>query len=194
MKKLLTFCALFTLGFNSRAALVEYPYTGSQTFVGGGSQVSRSYTGLMIYDNVATNVTFVSWRGDDKTYKAWTVTNFHFTVVSGPGSANCTVITSSSSGVDTNDLYYLNDYMIKGVNKQLNIATGQNFSFPASFSGSNNRSISPDTNGVEYLETWSETMVFSEARTVADNNHGLTAAQVAANEVSFLQSHGYTLR
>jgi hypothetical protein len=116
----------------------------------------------------------------------------HFTTVTGPESKTYTVITGSASGTDTNGFYHLDDYMISGENDTLSIAANTIFVFPKSFTGSNNRNISPDDNGNEWLETWGETMTFSEGRTKSDNEENLSSDEVVNTLVTGLQSKGYS--
>ena len=177
--------------FKIHAALVEYSYTGKETVIGDGSQETFTYSGIMIYDTVSSNVTFVDWR-KDKTYHVNTDTNLHFITVTGSNSKTYTVITGSASGTDINGFYHLDDYMINGQNDTLSIAANTTFEFPKRLTGSNNRKISPDDNGREWLETWGETMTFSASRTKSDNKENLSSDQVVNTLVAGLQSKGYS--
>jgi hypothetical protein len=191
MKNKLIVLAALLFVFRTHAALVEYNYTGKETFTGAGNQKTYTYSGVMIYDTVSSNVTFVDWRSD-KTYGFSTSTDLHFISVTGPRSTTYTVIAQSASGMNPNGSYHLNDYMISGQNSTLQIASGTKFVFPQSFSGSNNRNLTPDANGNEWLETWGETMTFSGSRTVSDNNANLSSGEVANKLVTQLQGQGYT--
>jgi hypothetical protein len=191
MKQKMIILAVLLFVFRIHAALVEYSYKGEETHIGGGRQEKITYSGMMIYDTVSSNVTFVDWRSD-KTYHVNTDTNLHFTTVTGPESKTYTVITGSASGTDTNGFYHLDDYMISGENDTLSIAANTIFVFPKSFTGSNNRNISPDDNGNEWLETWGETMTFSEGRTKSDNEENLSSDEVVNTLVTGLQSKGYS--
>jgi len=179
--------------FRIHAALVEYSYTGKETYTGDGNQETLTYTGIMIYDTVSSNVTDVSWR-KDKTYHVSTDTNLHFTTVTGLKSKTYTVITGSASGTDTNGFYHLDDYMISGQNDTLQIATNATFVFPKRFTGSNNRDIYPDVNGNDWLETWGETMTFFASRTKSDNDENLSSDEAANAIVTGLQNKGYSER
>jgi hypothetical protein len=190
MKQKLIIVAALLFATGLHAALVEYTYTGKETDTGAGKQDTYSYSGIMIYDTVSSNVTFIDWR-TDKTFHVGTATNFQYTTVTGPGSKNYTVITGSSSGTETNGLYHLNNYLISGGDDTLKIATGTSFKFPKSFSGSNNRSLSPDSNGQEWLSIWNETMSYGQTRTEADNNAGLSSEQVETATVIALEEKGY---
>ncbi len=183
---------LVLLAESTRAALVEYSYTGKETFIGTENQVTRKYSGMMIFDTTSSNVTFVSWRSD-KTYHVSTNTNLHFTTVTGLNSKNYTVITHSASGTDTNGFYHLDNYMISGQNSMLTIAPNTTFVFPKTFSGSNNRGLMPDSNGAEIFETWGETMTFA-SKTQSDNAQALTSGDVVSALVAGLQARGYTQR
>jgi len=141
---------LLLLAGSARAALVEYSYTGKETFIGTANQEIIKYSGMMIFDTGSSNVTFVSWRGD-KTYHVSTNTNLHFTTVTGLSSKFYSVITYSGSGTDTNGFYHLDNYMISGLNSTLTIAPNTTFVFPKSFSGVNNRRLTPNSNGAEIL-------------------------------------------
>ncbi|MGD0208404.1 MAG: hypothetical protein ABSC89_12440 [Verrucomicrobiota bacterium] len=193
MKQKLMVLAALLFAFGIHAALVEYSYTGKETSIGDGNQETYTYSGIMIYDTVSSNVTFVDWR-KDKTYHFNTSTNLHFTTVTGTKSKTYTVITESASGTDTNEFYHLNDYMISGQNDTLQIAANTTFVFPKRFTGSNNRNISPDANGNAWLETWGETMTFSASRTKSDNNENLSSNEVVNTLVAKLQSKGYSER
>lgn len=193
MKQKLIIWGAFLFVFRIHAALVEYSYKGEETYIGAGRQEKITYSGIMIYDTVSSNVTFVDWRSD-KTYHVNTDTNLHFTTITGPESKTYTVITGSASGTDTNGFYHVDDYMIRGQNESLPIATNTTFVFPKSFTGSNNRNISPDENGQEWLETWGETMTFSASRTKSDNNDNLSSDEVVNTLVTGLQSKGYSER
>jgi hypothetical protein len=153
-------------------------------------EMMGSYSGIMIYDTVSSNVTFVDWRSD-KTYHFDTDTNLHITTVAGPASRTYTALTHSSSGLDINGSYNLDDFMISGQNDLLSIAAGTTFIFPKSFTGSDNRAISPDANGNDWLETWGETMTFSEALTKSDNLDNLSSSDVVNIIVAGLQKKGF---
>jgi hypothetical protein len=153
-------------------------------------QKTLGYKGIMLYDTLSSNVTFVDWRSD-KTYHFSTTTNLHFTMILGPKSRTYTVIAGSGSGTDTNGFYHLDDYMISGENETLTIASNATFVFPKHFTGSNNRSIQPDANGKAWLEIWGETMTFWPEGTKLDNNNNLTSDQVVSAQVTWLQSKGY---
>ena len=172
------------------AALVEYTYAGKETDTGAGKQDTYSYSGVMIYDTVSSNVTFIDWR-TDKNFHVTTATNFQYTTVAAPESKNYTVITGSSSGTDTNGFYHLNNYLLIGVNDNLKIATHTTFKFPKNLSGSNNRNLSPDDTGKEWLSIWDEAMSYAQTRTVADNNAGLSADQVENAVIITLEEKGY---
>jgi hypothetical protein len=191
MKKNLIVMASLLFVFSIQAALVEYSYKGEETYIGAGSQEKITYSGIMIYDTVSSNVTYVDWRSD-KTYHVNIDTNLNFTTVTGPESKTYTIISYSSSETTINGFYHLHDYMIRGQNDTLTIATNTTFVFPKSFTGSNNRDISPDDNGNEWLETWGETMTFSESRTKPDNDEGLSSSDVVNLLVTELQNKGYS--
>ena len=193
MKQKLTILAALLFVFRIHAALVEYSYTGKETYTGDGNQETLTYTGIMIYDTVSSNVTYVSWR-KDKTYHVSTDTNLHFTTVTGLKSKTYTVITGSASRTDTNGFYHLDDYMISGQNDTLQIATNATFVFPKRFTGSNNRDIYPDVNGNDWLETWGETMTFFASRTKSDNDENLSSDDAANAIVTGLQNKGYSER
>jgi hypothetical protein len=193
VKQKLTILAALLFVFRIHAALVEYSYTGKETYTGDGNQETLTYTGIMIYDTVSSNVTDVSWR-KDKTYHVSTDTNLHFTTVTGLKSKTYTVITGSASGTDTNGFYHLDDYMISGQNDTLQIATNATFVFPKRFTGSNNRDIYPDVNGNDWLETWGETMTFFASRTKSDNDENLSSDEAANAIVTGLQNKGYSER
>jgi hypothetical protein len=84
--------------------------------------------------------------------------------------------------------------MISGENDTLPIAANTTYVFPRRFTGSNNRSLSPDVNGQEWLETWGETMTYSASRTKADNNKNLTSDDVVNTLVTKLKNEGYAER
>jgi hypothetical protein len=193
MKQKLTILAALLFVFRIHAALVEYSYTGKETYTGDGNQETLTYTGIMIYDTVSSNVTYVSWR-KDKTYHVSTDTNLHFTTVTGLKSKTYTVITGSASRTDTNGFYHLDDYMISGQNDTLQIATNATFVFPKRFTGSNNRDIYPDVNGNDWLETWGETMTFFASRTKSDNDENIGSDEAANAIVTGLQNKGYSER
>ena len=193
MKQKLIVLAAWLFVFGIHAALVEYSYAGKETETGDGSQKTFTYSGIMIYDTMSSNVTYVDWR-KDKTYGISTDTNLHFTTVTGSNSKTYTVITGSASGTDTNGFYHLSDYMISGQNDTLPIAANTTFEFPKRFTGSNNRDIIPDVNGEEWLRTWGETMTYAASRTKSDNNANLSSDEVVNALVTELQSKGYSER
>jgi len=191
MKQKLVLLAALLFLFRIHASLIEYSYTGKKTEIGAGNLETYTFSGIMIYDTVSSNVTFVDWL-KNKTYHVNTDTNLHFTTVTGLKSKTNTVIAGSASGTDTNGFYHLDDYMISGENDTLSIATNTTFVFPRRFTGSNNRSISPDDNGNEWLATWGEKMPFSASRTKSDNNENLSSDEVVNSLVTKLQSKGYS--
>lgn len=191
MKQKLMILAALLLATQLHASLVEYTYTGKETDLGAGKQDTFSYSGIMVYDTVSSNVTFIDWRSN-KTFRVSTATNFQYTAVAGPSSKNYTVITASSSETDTNGFFHLNNYLISGVDETLKIATDTTFKFPKTFTGTANRNLSPDDNNQEWLSTWEENLSFSQSRTVADNNAHLTAAQVETAAAINLSEKGYT--
>jgi hypothetical protein len=192
-KKYLVIVAGLLFIFRIHAALVEYSYTGKETFIGNGTQETLTYSGIMIYDTESSNVTFVSWR-KDKTYHVNTDTNLYFTTITGSKSKTYTIITGSGSGTDINGFYRLDDYMINGQNESLPIAANTTFMFPKRLAGSDNRSIYPDVNDNAWFETWGETMTFFASRTKSDNNANLSSDEVANAIVTGLQSKGYSER
>ena len=97
MKQKLMVLAALLFVFKIHAALVEYSYTGKETEIGDGSQETFTYSGIMIYDTVSSNVTFVDWR-KDKTYHVNTDTNLHFTTVTGPAVSE---FVTSMQGINT---------------------------------------------------------------------------------------------
>jgi hypothetical protein len=177
--------------FRIHASLIEYSYTGKKTEIGAGNLETYTYSGIMIFDTVSSNATFVDWL-KNKTYHVNTDTDLHFTTVTGSKAETYTVITGSASGTDTDGFYHLDNYMISGQNETLQIAANATFVFPKSFTGSNNRSISPDDNGNEWLATWGEKMTFSASRTKSDNNENLSSDEVVNSLVTKLQSEGYS--
>jgi hypothetical protein len=193
MKKKLIFGAALLFTFGIQAALIEYSYTGKATETGAGNQETSTFSGKMIYDTGTSNVTFVDWR-KDKTYHFDTSTNLHFTTVTGPKSKTNTDMAESASGTDTNGFYHLDDWMIRGQNDTLAIATNATIVFPRLFTGSNNRSLSLDENDQQWLETWGETMTFSASRTKADNNENLSSDEVVNTLVAGLLSKGFSER
>jgi hypothetical protein len=210
MREKLIFGAALLFAFGIHAALIEYSYTGKATHTGAGHLETHTFSGIMIYDTGTSNVTFVDWRSEKmkivdtvtdarsttivKTYHVNTDTNLHFTTVTGLKSKTYTVIAGSASGTDTNGFYHLDDYMISGENDTLPIAANTTYVFPRRFTGSNNRSLSPDVNGQEWLETWGETMTYSASRTKADNNENSTSGDVVTVLVTGLKNKGYLER
>jgi hypothetical protein len=193
MKQKLMVLAALLFALEIHAAVVEYTYTGKGTYTGGGYQGIIPYSGIMIYDTVSSNVTFVSWRRD-KTFHVSTDTNLHLTTITGLKSKTYTVITGSGSGTDSNGFYHLDDFMISGQNYPLPIATNTTFVFPKRFAGSNNRSLSPDAGENAVLETWGETMTFFASRTKSDNNANLSSDDIVNGLAASLQSKGYSER
>jgi hypothetical protein len=183
--------AALAFAFRMQAALVEYTYTGKESDTGDGKQSTYAYSGLMIYDTVSSNITFVDWRSD-KTFRVSVSTNFQYTTVTGSGAQNYVAITESSSATDTNGFYHLNDYLLTGFVNTLKIKDGTNLKFPRHFDGSNNRSLYPDANGKEWLSTSDESMNFAQTRTEADNNANLTSEEVESEQVIELEERGYT--
>jgi hypothetical protein len=191
MRRALAILATIPIIFalTAHAALIEYDYTGRDNYSGGGSQSIVTYAGVMIFDTISSNVTFVDLRSDH-TYH-WSVdTNLVFTTIGLKDSITRTVITDSEGGIDTNGYYHLNDYMISGQNVTLTISSNATCTFPRTFSGSNNRNISADTYGTYRLKTWGEHMTFSPARTIPDNNQGLSASNVLNIILNELQTKG----
>jgi hypothetical protein len=191
MKQKLVLLAALLFLFRIHASLIEYSYTGKKTEIGAGNLETYTFSGIMIYDTVSSNVTFVDWL-KNKTYHVNTDTNLHFTTVTGSKAETYTVITGSASGTDTDGFYHLDNYMISGKNETLQIAASSTVEFPKRFTGSNNRSISPDDNGNEWLATWGEKMTFSASRTKSDNNENLSSDEVVNSLVTKLQSKGYS--
>ena len=174
-------------------ALVEYSYNGEVTEIGSSNQQNFTYSGIMIYDLISSNLTFVDWRSD-KTYHVREATNLQLNTVAGTKSKTYTVITQSESGTDTNGFYHLNDYMITGQNETLRIAAHTTIAFPKYFAGNNNRYLRPDANGKEYLGIWSEKATFSPTRTESDNNHKLSSSDVVLAIIRELQKKGFSAR
>jgi hypothetical protein len=194
MKYKLIILTALSFVFQIHASLIEYSYTGAETQTGGGNQNSYTYSGIMIYDTGSSNVTFVSWRDwrGSKTYHSDTDTNLHFITITGLKSKTYTVMAGSGSETDTNGFYRLNDFMTSGENATLQIATGTKYVFPEKFNGSNNRNISPDDNGNEWLGIWHETMTFSASRSKSDNDQNLTSDEVANALAAELRGKGYS--
>jgi hypothetical protein len=191
-QKMMILAALLSI-FRIHASLIEYSYTGKKTEIGAGNLETYTFSGIMIYDTVSSNVTFVDWL-KNKTFHVNKDTDLHFTTVTGTKAEIYTVITGSASGTDTNGFYHLDNYMISGKNETLQIAANATFVFPKNFTGSNNRSISPDDNGNEWLATWGEKMTFSASRTKSDNDENLSSDEVVNSLVTKLQGKGYSER
>lgn len=189
MKRTLIASASLFLTLTLHAALIEYNYTGRETFTGAGTQVTYTYSGVMIYDIISSNVTFIDIRSDH-TYHYGTHTNFHFTAVSAKNSTTTTVLNDCQSEIDSNGFYHLNSYMITGQNATLTISSNATYTFPKKFSGANNRALNANTSGTFQLETWGETMTYSPARTIPDNNQGLTATDVLNAIINEIQTKG----
>ena len=82
-------------------------------------------------------------------------------------------------------------YLITRVrNVSPTISSNATYTFPRTFSGTNNRNISADTYGTYRLKTWGEHMTYSSARTISDNNQGLSASNVLDNILNQLQTKG----
>jgi len=191
MKKTLMILTAILFAWSSQAFVIEYNYNGKETDMGANQQSTFNFKGLMVYDTVTSNITYVTWK-TDKTYHVSTITNFTYTTVISPGNTPNTVITSSFSETDSNGLYHLNNYMLSGQNITLHIAARTNVKFPKIMSGTNDRDLAPDDNGNEVLATWNENMTFSEAKTDADNDANLTSDEVANATILGLRQKGYT--
>ena len=93
--------AAFLFALNIHASLIEYDITGKETDTGNGTSDTYSYKGLMIYDTISSNLTFIDWM-TGKTYRTYTITNFQFSMVSGPSAQQNVIIRQDISvlGVD----------------------------------------------------------------------------------------------
>ena len=191
MKKIIALAVSLLVAIGLRASLVEYTYSGKVDVIGGYGQGAFGFHGVMIYDTGSSVVTFVDWHSD-KVLHSNTVTNFQVVTVNGALSKSYTVIAGSSSGIDTNGYYHLDDYMIQGQNVTLLVSSNNSITFPKRLAGSNNREIIPDDSGEPWLETWGETMTFWATRTKADNNQNLTMDQAVSSLIAWLEQKGYT--
>lgn len=179
------------LALRIHAALIEFDSKGKETDIGARNKDSFSFDGLVIFDNVSSNVTFVEWRKSNKTYHTFTITNFNYTTVVGPGSQQNLVVSTAASGPDTNGVYNLNTHLLTGAFDTLRIAHNVNFKFPKKFEGNNNSSLGPDESNNEWLATWDESLDFDSKKTQNDNNASLPADQVVAAVIVGLQEKGY---
>ena len=180
------------LALETRAALIEYSYSGKETDTGAGHESSFNFKGLMIYDTVNSNLTYVTWKASDHTLHESIATNFTFTTVIGRANIPTTVITESVSGTDTNGFHFLNNYMLSGDNSLLHIGVHTDVRFPRKLSGTNDRSLEADIDGNEFLAVWNENMNFEERQTDEDNNANLTSDQVANAQIVSLEEKGYS--
>jgi hypothetical protein len=192
MKKTLILLTAMLLALETHAALIEYSYNGKETDTGAGHETSFNFKGLMIYDTVNSNLTYVTWKTIGRTFHESIATNFTFTTVNGRANIPTTVITESVSGTDTNGFYFLNNYMLSGDDSTLHIGTHTDVKFPKKLSGTNDRSLEADIDGNEFLATWDENMTFEEHQTDEDNNANVTSDQVANAEIVSLEEKGYT--
>jgi len=174
------------------AALIEFDSKGKETDTGARTQDTFNFQGLVIYDTVSSNVTFIEWRTDNKTYHSFTSTNLNYTAVTGPGSQSNLVISRASSVTDTNGYFHLDAYVLTGVVDTLHIARDLNVRFPKNLDGASNHSLDPDNSGNEWLAAWTESLKFDQKLTNNDNDAGLTGAQVASAFIVGLQQQGYT--
>ena len=156
---------------------------------GGGYERLFTYTGLMIYDTESGEITFMHWNAN-KIYTVSTSSSYHKVDLAGANGRSFTVLAASGSHIDEYGNYYLFNNLMQGLNRSLTIATGATFSFPSVLTGNNNRSIQPDNDGNERFYVWTETFNFAKA-TVADNNAGLTAADVVARVSANLEAKGF---
>jgi hypothetical protein len=191
MKKIMILLTAMLLALETHAALIEYSYTGKEADTGAGHASTFNFKGLMIYDTVTSNLTYVTWK-TDRTFHESIATNFVFTTVRGAGNVPTTVITESVSGTDTNGFYFLNNYLLSGVNILLHVGVHTDVRFPKSLSGTNDRTLEADTDGNEWLATWNENMLFEQKQTIVDNNANLTSDQVANAQIISLEELGYT--
>ena len=190
MKKLLSLTTLLFLVFSARADVVEYNYTGSQTFKGSGYELSAGYSGLMIYDTSNASLTFIGWS-TNKTYWVNYSTNYHGVTIQGAKGRTFTALARSSSGLDQYNYYHFSNNLLQGLNKTLTIATGRTALFPGSFSGSS-RDIYPDGSGSERLQISTASFSYAQTRTVADNNNFRSVAEIVNIMTASLQNRGYS--
>jgi len=79
-KKRVIILAGLLCALSVQAALVEYTCNGKETYIGAGRQVTRTYSGVMIYDTVSSYVTLSLQHGHQFTFRHgdWTlVENLH---------------------------------------------------------------------------------------------------------------------
>ncbi len=192
MKQKLLIVVTLLLALRIHAALIEFDSKGKETDIGARTRDTFNFSGLVIFDNVSSNVTFVELRTSDKIYHTYTITNFNYTTVVGPGSQQNLVVSTATSGPDTNGLYNLNSRLLTGTVEKIRIARDLVIRFPKKFEGNSNTSLSPDNSSNEWLTTWDETLQLDGKRTMNDNNASLPVDQVVNAYIVSLQEKGYT--
>ena len=194
MKQIVAFILLLVCVVQADAKLVEYTTTGIEKKIGAGNESSSRYGGLMVHEVGTTKFTYISWSPSSvkKEYFVSTVTNNHLTTIEGANYVSSTVVTHSIAGtLKTNGMFVLHDYMMRGINQTLTIDENVRIVFPARFSSPGNRELWADTNLAPVLTFWSDTFVFSAARTLADNQANKTTEDVISDMSVWLEGRGY---
>jgi hypothetical protein len=173
--------------------LLVYKYTGTETIVTTGEDLTFPYSGLMFFRPDNTNVTYIGWAtiSGKKTY--WVNSNspaLFITIQGNPGQSY-TLFGDAGAGYDDNGQAHFNCDSIKGWNSTLAIGTKQTFVFPNTLAGENTHAYPDSVTGHMKLDEATSLFTFAAVNTLAANNGGQTLLDLIQAEVKTLLIQGY---
>jgi len=176
--------------------ILDYTYSGSDTIISSGTELTYNFSGQMFFVPSTTNGTFVGWaniRGH-KLYWVSPFADYHVVTVSGSAGRRYTVFGKAGEFVDSSDFTHIWSYVHTGQNELLNIGTGQQFSFPRTMTGDSTHLYPATLAGNMILDQTHSTYTFSPTDTRAANNQNKTMQALVNALTARLQSAGYALQ
>ncbi len=173
--------------------LLVYGYSGVDTVVTKGQELTFPYSGLMFFIPDNTNGAYVGWATiqGKKTYWINSISNSLWITIPGNAGQGYTLFGDAGSGFDDNGQAHLHCNLLKGWNTTLSIGTKQTFVFPSTFAGENIHAYPDSETGQMKLAQATSKFTFVMSNTRTANNTGQTLADLISNQVKILQQAGF---
>jgi hypothetical protein len=186
---------------NSESALLTvtaqtvlvYKYTGTETLVSTGQDLTFSYSGVMFFVPDNTNGTYVGWATikGQKTYWVNSVSQSLLITIPSVRGQSYTLLGDARSGYDDNGFAHFRCNFIKGWNTSLQVGKGKTFVFPNAFAGENIHAYPDSQTGLMKLDDSTSSFTFAASNTQTANNNGQTLLDLINNQVKILKLDGY---
>lgn len=187
MKRLMRCCAVIwtlTAMLPARADVMVYQFRTTSRLIGQGTEAAGRSRGYLVWDLNGNHFTWVAY-GSSQGVKCYKVTTGDPLVVNVAGFAGRSLTTFSAAG--GGEERYFQDFN-QGQNVTLRQRSGYTIQLPRIFKGDSRNLV---TGASARLTSNTHTAVYWPQRTLAANDAGLTAADVAQDLVTELEAKGY---